>query len=56
MFIYCIDNQLKNELLNKGFKLLNEDENGATFLFEENKFDFSKFDKKSFLLTNKLNF
>lgn len=56
MFVYCVDESLKNELLNNGFKLLNEDKNGATFLFEKGKFNFENVDKRKFLLTNKMNF
>lgn len=57
MFIYCIDKELKNKLIKKGFKLLKEDENGATFIFSEKvKFDFNTVDKTKFLFTNRLTF
>ena len=57
MFIYCLDDELKNKLIKKGFKLLKEDENGATFVFSEKvRFDFNNVDKTKFLFTNKLTF
>lgn len=57
MFIYCIDEDLKKELIEKGFKLIKEDSTGA--VFARNKkidFDFSKVDKTKVIFTNKLNF
>lgn len=57
MFIYCVDKELKNELIDKGFKLLKEDDNGATFVFSDKvKFDFNNVDKTKLLFTNKLTF
>lgn len=57
MFIYCFDKELKQELINKGFKLLKEDSNGATFIFSKGiKFNFDKVDKTKFLFTNRLTF
>ena len=57
MFIYCLDKELKNILINKGFKLLKEDDKGATFVFSEKvNFDFNNVDKTKFLFTNKLTF
>lgn len=57
MFIYVLDKDLKNKLIKKGFKLLKEDDNGATFVFSDKvKFDFDKVDKTKFLFTNKLTF
>jgi len=57
MFIYCFDKELKQELINKGFKLLKEDGNGATFVFSDKvKFDFTKVDKTKYLFTNRLTF
>lgn len=57
MFIYCFDKELKQELINKGFKLLKEDGNGATFIFSKGiKFNFDKVDKTKFLFTNRLTF
>lgn len=57
MFIYCIDKDLKNELVNKGFKLLKEDNNGAVFVFNKHiKFNFNNVDKSKFLFTKRLNF
>ena len=56
-FIYCLDNELKQTLINKGFKLLKEDENGSTFAFSDKvMFDFNNVDKNKFLFTNKLTF
>lgn len=54
MFIYCTDKELIQKLIAEGFKLLKEDENGATFLMDKNiKFNF---DKNKVLFTNKLTF
>lgn len=56
-FIYVLDKELKQELINKGFKLLKEDGNGATFIFSKGiKFNFDKVDKTKFLFTNRLTF
>jgi hypothetical protein len=56
LFVYCLDDELKRKLLKNGFKLLNEYDGKAVFLFEKSKFDFEKVDKSKFLITNKLNF
>ena len=56
MFIYCVDNDLKQELIKQGFKLLKEDDKGATFVFSELKFNFDKVDKSKYLFTNRLTF
>ncbi len=57
MFIYCLDNSLKNELINTGFKLLNQDKDKAVFLLNKDlKFNFNKVDKSKFLFTNRLTF
>lgn len=57
MFIYCIDEQLKEDLIKRGFKILKQDKNGTIFaLNKELKFDFSNVDKKKYLFTNKLTF
>lgn len=57
MFIYCVDEQLKTELINKGFKLLNQDKDKAVFIMDKNlKFNFDRVDKSKFLFTNKLQF
>lgn len=57
MFIYVLDKELKAKLISKGFKLLKEDENGATFTFSDKvSFDFNNVDKTKFLFTNKLTF
>ena len=57
MFIYCIDKELKDDLLKKGFKLLKEDDNGCTFAFSDKvAFDFNNVDKSKFTFTNRLTF
>lgn len=57
MFIYCIDKDLKIELIKKGFKLLKEDENGSTFALNKDiKFSFDKVNKAKFLFTDRLTF
>ena len=55
-FIYVLDKDLKNQLINNGFKLLKEDESGAVFVFSELKFNFDKVDKSKYLFTNRLTF
>lgn len=57
MFIYCLDKDLKNILQKYGFKLLNEYDDKAVFLFDKNiQFDFDKVDKNKILITNKMFF
>jgi len=57
MFIYCVDKELKEELIKKGYQLLKEDDNGAVFVFDENiKFNFAEISKNKFMFTNKLTF
>ncbi len=57
MFVYVIDEKLKNELVNSGFKMLKEDENGAFFVFnKKSKFNFDNVDKTKFLFTDRLTF
>lgn len=57
MFIYCLDEELKRKLINKGFKLLKEDDERAVFIFSNKvNFDFNNVDKTKFLFTNKLTF
>jgi len=57
MFIYCLDSELKDKLIKKGFKLLNEYDGKAVFVLDNKiKFDFSTIDNSKFLLSNKLNF
>ena len=57
MFIYCFDNELKDKLIKKGFKLLNKYEDKAVFVFSKDiKFNFDNVDKDKFLFTNKLTF
>ena len=54
-FIYCLDEDLKNKLIKQGFKLLKEDDKGATFVFSD-KIKFDKVDKSKYLFTNRLTF
>lgn len=57
MFIYCLDSQLKEELLKQGFKLLNQYDDKAVFIFDNKiNFNFNKIDKSKFILSNRLNF
>lgn len=57
MFIYCVDKELKKELIDKGFKLLKEDDNGSTFVLDKAiKFNFNEIDRNKFIFTNKLTF
>jgi len=58
MFIYCLDDKLKQDLLKQGFKLLNEYDGKAVFIFDNSsaKFNFDKVDKSKYILSNKLNF
>lgn len=56
-FIHCFNQELKNKLLQNGYKLLSE--NNSFFIFENNpiiKFNFEEVDKKQFILTNKMIF
>ena len=57
MFVHCIDRDLKEKLISRGFKLLKENDTGATFVIPKDvNFDFDKVDKSKFLLTNRLTF
>ncbi len=56
-FIHCFDVNLKNELLQKGFKLLSE--NNGLIIFENNNninFNFKEVDKSQFVFTNNMFF
>lgn len=56
-FIHCFDVNLKNELLQKGFKLLFE--NNGLCIFENNhniNFNFKEVDKSQFVFTNNMFF
>lgn len=59
MFIYCFDEQLKNKLIEAGYKMA-EKSNGKDYWIFLNKsnltFDFSNIDKNKFKMSNKLNF
>ena len=57
MLIYVFDKELKQTLINKGFKLLKEEDDKATFAISDKiKFDFTKVDKTKYLFTNRLTF
>lgn len=57
MLIYVFDKELKQTLINKGFKLLKEEDGKATFAISDKiKFDFTKVDKTKYLFTNRLTF
>jgi len=56
-FIHCFNEELKNKLLQNGFKLL-ASTNGF-FIFENSSipnFNFNQIDKTQFILSNKLTF
>lgn len=56
-FIHCFSSELKNKLLQKGYKLLSQ--NNGFFIFENSptiSFDFSEVDKKQFMFSNKMTF
>lgn len=57
MLIYCFDNELKQKLLNNGYKILPKFniENGCVFA-DVGKFDFTTIDKSKYKFTNRLNF
>lgn len=57
MFIYVLDDDLRTDLMVKGFKVIKEDNGGTLFALDKSiRFDFSEVDKKKFLFTNKLTF
>ncbi len=54
-FIHCFDEELKNKLLQSGFRLLHQ--GNSFFIFENNstlQFDFTGQDKSQFIFSNKL--
>jgi hypothetical protein len=54
-FIHCFTKELKNKLLQSGYKLLSE--NNGFFIFENNPiltFNFNEVDKKQFVFSNKM--
>ena len=56
-FIHCFSRELKNKLLDNGYKLVSD--NNGLYIFENStklRFDFNAIDKKQFVLTNKLIF
>jgi hypothetical protein len=56
-FIHCFNEELKNKLLQNGFKLLVSTD--SLFIFENSPsllFDFNQLDKKQFIFSNKMIF
>ena len=56
-FIHCFNLQLKDKLLESGYKLLVE--NNGFFIFENSptlSFNFNEIDKKQFVFSNKMIF
>lgn len=56
MFVYCFDEDLKQELIAKGFKLLKDEGDKSIFVADKVKFDFTKVDKQKYMFTNRLTF
>ena len=56
MFIYCFDEELKQELITKGLKLLKDEDSKSIFIVDKVKFDFTKVDKQKYMFTNRLTF
>lgn len=56
MFIYCFDEELKQELIAKGFKLLKSEEDKSIFIADKVTFDFANVDKQKYMFTNRLTF
>lgn len=57
MFIQCFDNELKNKLINEGYKLVKENQNYSLFIYDNsNKLNFDGIDKSKFVLTSKMTF
>lgn len=58
-FIYCLNEQTKNNLQSKGYKLLKQEsmQNNTVWIFEyKPNIQFDITDKKSYFISNKLNF
>ena len=56
-FIHCFSEELKNKLIQEGFKLLSK--NNGFFIFENSTtitFNFKQIDKKQFVFSNKMTF
>lgn len=56
-FIHCFDENLKNQLLQNGYKLITS-KNGV-YIFENNSkvnFNFEQFDNSQFIFSNKMVF
>jgi len=54
-FIHCFDLQLKNELLQNGFKLISSNNNLSIFENKStSKFNFDHVDKSQFIFSNKM--
>jgi hypothetical protein len=57
VFIVCFDKDLIEKLKSSGFKLLNQYDGKATFVYDKSiKFNFDKVDKAKFMITNRLTF
>lgn len=57
MFIVCFDKKLIEKLKSSGFKLLNQYDDKATFVFDKSvKFNFDNIDKRHYMITNRLTF
>jgi len=56
-FIHCFNLELKNKLLQNGYKLLGENNNFSIFENDQLlKFNFNQLDKKQFIFSNKMIF
>lgn len=58
-FIYCVDEQIKNQLVSKGYKLLKQEpmKNKITWIFEyKPEIQFDVIDKTKYFTSNKLCF
>jgi hypothetical protein len=56
-FIHCFSQELKNKLLQNGFKLLCENNSFSIFEYSPKlNFSFSEIDKKQFVLSSKMTF
>ena len=54
-FIHCFDSELKNNLIQNGFRLISE--NGTLSIFENNTkstFDFNQLNNTNFIFSNTL--
>ena len=56
MFLKREEDDLKQELIVKGFKLLKDESDKSIFVVDKVKFDFTKLDKQKYMFTNRLTF